>query len=53
VIAQRWVILIFGRCVEAVGSYRGPWIGLALTMVAGLGLLAFVRERPRADVFVG
>ena len=44
--------LIFGACVEAVGSYRGPWIGLALTMVAGLVLLAFVRERPRADVFV-
>jgi hypothetical protein len=24
-----------------------------LTMVAGLGLLALVRERPRADVFAG
>jgi len=44
---------IFGRCVEMVGSYRGPWIGLAVTMVAGLGLLALVRERPRADVFAG
>jgi predicted MFS family arabinose efflux permease len=45
--------LIFGRCVEMVGDYRGPWIGLAIAMVAGLALLAFVRERPRADVFAG
>jgi predicted MFS family arabinose efflux permease len=45
--------LVFGRCVETIGDYRGPWIGLALTMIAGLALLAFVRERPRADVFVG
>jgi predicted MFS family arabinose efflux permease len=37
--------LIFGRCVEAVGDYRGPWIGLAVTMIAALALLAFVRER--------
>jgi hypothetical protein len=45
--------LLFGGCVEAIGGYRGPWIGLALTMVGGLALLAWVRERPRADVFVG
>jgi predicted MFS family arabinose efflux permease len=25
--------LIFGRCVEAVGDFRGPWIGLAVTRV--------------------
>jgi predicted MFS family arabinose efflux permease len=41
---------LFGWCVETVGGYRGPWIGLALTMVAALGLLALVRERPRAEV---
>ena len=38
---------IFGWCVERAGGYRGPWIGLALTMVAALGLLAMVRERGR------
>ena len=38
---------IFGWCVERVGSYRGPWIGLALVMVLALALLAPVRERPR------
>jgi predicted MFS family arabinose efflux permease len=38
---------IFGWCVERVGSYRGPWIGLALTMVGALGLLALVREPRR------
>jgi predicted MFS family arabinose efflux permease len=43
--------LIFGRCVEAVGDYRGPWIGLACTMVAALAILALVRER-RRDVLV-
>lgn len=37
--------VIFGRCVEAVGDYRGPWIGLALSMTAALALLAFVHER--------
>ena len=36
---------IFGWCVTAAGGFRGPWLGLALTMVAGLILLALVRER--------
>ena len=36
---------IFGWCVTATGGFRGPWLGLALTMVAGLTLLALVRER--------
>ncbi|MBI3635409.1 MAG: MFS transporter [Candidatus Rokubacteria bacterium] len=35
---------VFGWCVEAVGGYRGPWIGMAALMLAGLSLLAFVRE---------
>jgi predicted MFS family arabinose efflux permease len=39
--------LIFGWCVTAAGGYRGPWIGLALTMGVALGLLGLVRERPR------
>jgi predicted MFS family arabinose efflux permease len=38
---------IFGWCVERVGGYGGPWIGLALTMVGALLLLGLVRERPR------
>jgi MFS family permease len=38
---------IFGACVTAAGGYRGPWIGLALVMLAGLGLLGLVRERAR------
>ena len=38
---------IFGWRVERVGSYRGPWIGLALLMLLGLALLTPVRERPR------
>jgi predicted MFS family arabinose efflux permease len=37
----------FGACVEWAGGYRGPWIGLALVMAAGLLLLGLVRERPR------
>lgn len=39
---------LFGWCVEWAGGYRGPWVGLALVMVGALGLLALVRERPRA-----
>jgi MFS family permease len=35
---------IFGKCVEWAG-YRPVWIGLALTMVGALALLAMVRER--------
>lgn len=38
---------IFGWCVTAAGGFRGPWLGLALTMVGGLALLSVVRERPR------
>lgn len=38
---------LFGRSVELAGGYRGPWIGLALTMGAALALLALVRERRR------
>ena len=38
---------VFGWCVTAAGGYRGPWIGLSLVMLAGLGLLALVRERAR------
>ena len=38
---------IFGWCVERVGGYRGPWLGLAVAMVGALGLLALVRERAR------
>jgi MFS transporter, ACS family, aldohexuronate transporter len=33
---------VFGACVTAAGGYRGPWIGLALVMLVGLGLLALV-----------
>jgi predicted MFS family arabinose efflux permease len=40
--------VVFGWCVERAGGYRGPWIGLALTMVLALGLLALVRERRHA-----
>ncbi|OLB95820.1 MAG: hypothetical protein AUH30_14200 [Candidatus Rokubacteria bacterium 13_1_40CM_68_15] len=38
---------IFGWCVERVGSYRGPWIGLAVLMLVALAVLAPVRERAR------
>lgn len=38
---------IFGWCVERVGSYRGPWIGLAALMLVALAVLSAVRERPR------
>ena len=38
---------VFGCCVTAAGGYRGPWIGLSLVMLAGLGLLALVREKSR------
>ena len=38
---------VFGACVEWAGGYRGPWLGLALTMAGGLLVLAPVRERPR------
>jgi hypothetical protein len=44
VIPPRYAI---GWCVERVGGYGGPWIGLALTMVGALLLLGLVRERPR------
>jgi MFS transporter, ACS family, hexuronate transporter len=38
---------VFGRCVTAAGGYRGPWIGLSIVMLAGLALLAVVREKSR------
>ncbi len=38
---------LFGWCVDRVGGYRGPWLGLAVAMVGALGLLALVRERAR------
>ena len=38
---------VFGWCVEHLGGYQRPWIGLALTMVGALGLLGLVRERPQ------
>ncbi len=38
---------IFGWCVESVGSYRGPWIGLGLTMVGAIALLGLARESRR------
>jgi MFS transporter, ACS family, hexuronate transporter len=36
---------LFGHLVTVTGDYRGPWIGLALAMIAALGVLALVRER--------
>jgi len=38
---------LFGWCVERGDGYTGPWVGLALTMVAALALLGLVRERAR------
>ena len=38
---------VFGWCVTAAGGYRGPWIGLSIVMLAGLALLAVVREKSR------
>jgi len=35
---------IFGWCVTAAGGFRGPWLGLAVTMLGGLALLGLVRE---------
>jgi MFS transporter, ACS family, hexuronate transporter len=42
---------VFGWSVEVAGGYRGPWAGLALTMVFGLVLLGRVRERRTAGAF--
>lgn len=36
---------VFGHLVTVAGGYRGPWIGLAVAMLAALGVLALVRER--------
>jgi MFS family permease len=36
---------LFGHLVTVAGGYRGPWIALAVVMVAALGVLALVRER--------
>ncbi|HXH83127.1 MAG TPA: MFS transporter [Candidatus Tectomicrobia bacterium] len=40
--------IAFGHAVTAAEGFRGPWIALAATMVAALGLLALVREPRRA-----
>ena len=37
--------IAFGWLVQTAGGYRGPWLGLALSMVAALGILALVRDR--------
>jgi predicted MFS family arabinose efflux permease len=42
--------LVFGHFVTMSGGFRAPWIGLALSMVVSLALLAAVRERPRLAV---
>jgi ACS family hexuronate transporter-like MFS transporter len=39
---------LFGGAVEWAGGFRGPWLGLAVTMAGGLALLAGVRERSPA-----
>lgn len=36
---------VFGHLVTVTGGYRDPWIGLAVVMLAALGVLALVRER--------
>jgi predicted MFS family arabinose efflux permease len=36
---------LFGYFATAGGSFRGPWIALAITMLGALGLLVPVRER--------
>lgn len=46
---RRWLILaviVLAQTMANVG-YRGPWIGLAIVMLAGLALLALVREKSR------
>ena len=45
-IPQRWVILALILLAQTAANI-GP-LG-----IAGLTILAFVRERPRADVFLG
>ena len=37
--------LAFGYVIDAAGGYRGPWVALALTMVAALALLFAIRDR--------
>ena len=37
--------VVFGWLVQGAGGYRGPWLALAASMVAGLVVLALVRER--------
>lgn len=37
--------IAFGWLVQTAGGYRGPWLGLAVSMVAALGILALVRDR--------
>jgi MFS transporter, ACS family, hexuronate transporter len=37
--------LLFGYVVQVGGGFRGPWIALALTMVAAVGMLFLVRDR--------
>jgi predicted MFS family arabinose efflux permease len=39
--------LLFGYLVQAAGGYRGPWIGLAGSMVAALAILVLVGDHRR------
>jgi predicted MFS family arabinose efflux permease len=37
---------LFGYLAQVAGGYRGPWIGLAATMLGAVALLGVVRDRP-------
>jgi cyanate permease len=36
---------LFGYLAQVAGGYRGPWIGLAATMLAAVAVLGLVRDR--------
>ena len=44
---QHRLARLFGYVLQATGSYRWPWLGLAAAMVGALGTLTLVRERRR------